>query len=215
MSAGVVIHRRSQTAATAGVQKHSAFGIRPSRSHAADDAAWVDGIHEKQGRLFCCLFSLVGGSQELLLGDLSVRILVFLAKSGVGLGCIFGSSSELFLGKEAVFIFIFFGEDLFGIRLLRCFFGIFGLQRHGKCKAHGDDCDIFHRVVFGGLVVGCAWLRMSKGYDEENAVAAQIFCDPHFIGCSTELIACPIALSFWSELLVGDYFPFFKTDMAF
>jgi len=41
---------------------------------------------------------------------------------------------------------------------------------------------------------------MSKGYDEENAVAAQIFCDPHFIGCSTELIACPIALAFWSEL---------------
>jgi hypothetical protein len=36
------------------------------------------------------------------------------------------------------------------------------------------------------------WLYTTLREDEEGAVAAQILYDPHFIGCSTELIACPV-----------------------
>ena len=45
------------------------------------------------------------------------------------------------------------------------------------------------------------WFHASKACDEENAVAAQILGDPHFIECSSEFIACPIDLPFWSEIL--------------
>ena len=100
------------------------------------------------------------------------------------------------------------------------------------CEQYSSQCT--------ALVVGCAWLHISKGYNEENAVAAPILCDPHFIGCSTEPSACPIARPFRRvadrprsmnglaevrtrrgrtlrrmSFLCRDYVPFFKTDMAF